>query len=312
MEVLVVANPATTPEMPLTNLKDVPYQRTCECSENHISCIDAKEWMKCQLGVWQFNYKKGDIRDKEIHPATFPIALPRRWIELLTHRGQLVLDPFAGVGSTLLAARETCRNAIGCDLHPGYVTKAKERLQQLPMFEEGMAAVGTQVMVECDARAISDYLVPGTVSLIVTSPPYANLLNRQRLNKSRRGDARKNGQYLKVEQYSNDPRDLGLLELDDYAEATGEIFQHLLPVLKPGAHCVIDVPDMWWENQRITIHIAVIEALKKVGYEFRNTVIWDRTNIVNQIGIFGWPNNYITMGTTFEYLLDFRKPLANE
>ena len=46
-----------------------------------------------------------------------------------------------------------------------------------------------------------------TVALIVTSPPYANLLNRRRRNKSRRGDSRKNDQYLQVEQYSQDPRD---------------------------------------------------------------------------------------------------------
>src|SRR5207247_4475218 len=58
--------------------------------------------------------------------------------------------------------------------------------------------------------------------------------------------------------------------------------------------------------QRVTLHIGLVEALRKIGYELRNIVIWDRTNIVNRIGIFGWPSNYITMGTTFEYLLDFR------
>ena len=79
-------------------------------------------------------------------------------------------------------------------------------------------------------------------------------------------------------------------------------------VLKPGGHCVVNVPDMWWEGQRVTIHISVVEALRKAGYEFRNTIIWDRTNIVNRVGIFGWPSNYITMGTTFEYLLDFVNP----
>ena len=93
-----------------------------------------------------------------------------------------------------------------------------------------------------------------------------------------------------------------------YQRAMTEIFQGLLPLLKERGHCVIDVPDMWWENQRVTIHIAVVEALRQVGYELRNTIIWDRTNIVNRIGIFGWPSNYITMGTTFEYLLDFWKP----
>ena len=54
--------------------------------------------------------------------------------------------------------------------------------------------------------------------------------------------------------------------------------------------------------------MSVVDALREVGYELRNVIIWDRTNIVNRIGIFGWPSNYITMGTTFEYLLDFWKP----
>ena len=64
------------------------------------------------------------------------------------------------------------------------------------------------------------------------------------------------------------------------------------------------------DNRRVTIHTAVVDALRAVGYELRNTIIWDRTNIVNRVGIFGWPSNYITMGTTFEYLLDFWKPPA--
>jgi DNA modification methylase len=131
------------------------------------------------------------------------------------------------------------------------------------------------------------------------------LLNRARKNKSRRGVERKNEQFLKVEQYSQDPKDLGTMSLAEYSKTMGDIYEGLLPLLKPKGHCVINVPDMWWENERITIHIALVEELRKRGYELRNIIIWDRTNIVNRIGIFGWPSNYITMGTTFEYLLRF-------
>jgi DNA modification methylase len=284
---------------------DISSSRTCECASTHLSCINAKDWIKAQLGVWQFYYEKRDIRDKAVHPATFPIALPRRWIELLTHRGELVVDPFAGSGSTLVAARDCDRNAVGFDLNNAYVGLTAERL-------DGLEADGPsrQIPICSDAREIPTYLAPSSVSLVVTSPPYANLLNRPRKNKSRRGAERQNEQYLKVEQYSNDPRDLGLLAAGEYGEAMREIFAGLLPLLRPGAHCVIDVPDMWWDDKRITIHAVLIDALRRAGYEFRNTVIWDRTNIVNRVGIFGWPNNYITMGTTFEYLLDFRRPRA--
>ena len=281
----------------------IGHERVCDCPPNHLNCLDAKEWMKAQIGVWQFYYESRDIRDKSLHPATFPIALARRVIELFTHRGELVLDPFAGSGTTLVAAEELERNAVGFDLQPDYVELARRRLQP-----GGESRPHRQICLCDDARAIPSYLSPDTAALIFTSPPYANLLNRRRKNKSRRGDLRRNSQYLKVEQYSQDPRDLGTLDLDAYTAEMAAIFKSLLPLMRPRAHCVVNVPDMWWEDRRITIHVALIEALREVGYELRNIIIWDRTNIVNRIGIFGWPSNYITMGTTFEYLLDFRRP----
>ena len=284
---------------------NIEHSKICSCRPSHLSCISAKEWMKAQLGVWQFNYEGRDIRNKTLHPATFPISLARKVIELFTHEGELILDPFVGSGTSLLAAMDLNRNAIGFDLQPSYVELSKNRLGQ---NQNSLFPKLTKQLPFCDdARNINEYLKEETVKLVVTSPPYANLLNRQRLNKSRRSDTRKNGQYLKIEQYSQDPRDLGTLSLESYAKEMQEIFSKLLPFLRPGAHCVIDVPDMWWQDERITIHIALITALREVGYELRNTIIWDRTNIVNKIGIFGWPSNYITMGTTFEYLLDFRK-----
>lgn len=289
-------------ESPIRKI-EIGHTRICDCKPNHLNCLTAKEWLKCQLGVWQFNYEGRDIRDKSIHPATFPIAMAAKVIELFTHKGELVLDPFVGSGTTLVAARDLDRNAIGFDLKEEYIQLCKERLAQTTLFGET-----EQIAVCDDARNISEYLEPETVSLIFTSPPYANLLNRRRLNKSRRGDLRENEQYLKVEQYSQDPRDLGTLELAEYAQAMRDVFEKLFPLLRPKAHCVINVPDMWWKNKRITIHIAVVKALHEAGYELRNTIIWDRTNIVNRVGIFGWPSNYITMGTTFEYLLDFWRP----
>ena len=282
---------------------DIAYQKTCGCADNHINCIDAKEWLKAQVGVWQFNYEKRDIRDKKQHPAVFPIALPAKLISLFTHQGELVVDPFVGSGTTLVSARDFDRNALGFDLNQGYIDFTLERLKQLGLFTDS-----EQVAICDDARNIPNYLEPETVSLIATSPPYANLLNRKRKNKSRRGNDRQNGQYNEVEQYSQDPRDLGTLSVNAYSEAMAQIFGGLLPLLRKRAHCVVNVSDMWWNNTRIPLHISVVEALTSVGFELRNIIIWDRTNIVNRIGIFGWPNNYITMGVTFEYLLDFWRP----
>jgi hypothetical protein len=76
-------------------------------------------------------------------------------------------------------------------------------------------------------------------------------------------------------------------------------------------HAIINVTDLWWKDnncgKRLPVHIFVVEEMQKAGYELRNTIIWDRRNLVNKVGIFGWPSNYITLGTTFEYILDFWK-----
>lgn len=276
-------------------------ERTCACPPNHLNCLSAKEWLKSQIGVWQFFYEGRDIRDKNLHPATFPISLAKKVISLFTHEGELVLDPFVGSGTTLVAAQDLNRNAVGFDLQEKYIQLCVRRLASNNLFNQAQ-----QVAIQDDALHIPNYLEPNSVSLIWTSPPYANLLNRKRKNKSRR--ERNNEQLHKIEQYSQDPRDLGTMPLEDYTNAIGDIFEKLLPLLRPKGHCVINVPDMWWENERITIHVALVNELRQRGYELRNTIIWDRTNIVNKVGIFGYPSNYITMGTTFEYLLDFWRP----
>jgi DNA modification methylase len=178
------------------------------------------------LGYGAFAYEKRDIRDKQIHPATFPIALAKRVIELFTHKGECVVDPFVGTGTTLVAAQDLERNAVGFDLHPQYVRLAQERLKQNernPLFRKTI-----QLAICDDARNIAQYFEPESVKLVFTSPPYANLLNRPRLNKSRRTTDRKNPQYMKIEQYSQDPRDLGTLPPQLYIDEMASIFARIL------------------------------------------------------------------------------------
>lgn len=285
-------------------LKSSVFYRTCDCGPTHINCMTAKEWMISQIGVWQFLYEKRDVRNKNLHPATFPISLAKKVISLFSHEGELVVDPFVGSGTTLLSAQDLNRHSVGFDLNEKYIELCVSRLAQMDSFNQCK-----QTPIMDDARNINQYFSEESISLIWTSPPYSNLLNRKRKNKSRRD--RDNEQFDTIEQYSQDERDLGTYSVEKWTTAMGDIFQGLLPLLKPKGHCVINVPDFWMDNKRITLHIHLVEEMRKRGYELRNTIIWDRTNIVNNIGIFGWPSNYITMGTTFEYLLDFWKPPSN-
>ena len=291
----------------MTKKLEINYKKICSCPDNRINCLTAKDWVRNQVAIWEFFYEKRDIRDKDIHPAVFPIALPNKCIQLFTHKGELVLDPFSGIGTTLVAAQDLGRNAVGFDLNKEYIDFTEGRLSQLKIgFEDNTK----QIAICDDAINIPKYLKKNSVSLCVTSPPYANMLNHKRLNKSMRGNLRNNKHFNKIQQYSNNPRDLGIMEIEEYTKSLAQIYKKILPLLKPKAHCVININDLWENNHRYPTHAHIIKAMAKVGYELRNIIIWDKRKLVNRVGIFGWPNNYITLSTTFEYILDFWRPLS--
>ncbi|MGO9311033.1 MAG: DNA-methyltransferase [Spirochaetia bacterium] len=99
------------------------------------SDITRQEFMDWTNGLWTFN---GESKKRTGHPAPFPVELPRRCIKLFSFVGDTVLDPFMGSGTTLVAASETGRGAIGIELEDRYCTLARARLKstldQLPLI----------------------------------------------------------------------------------------------------------------------------------------------------------------------------------
>ena len=65
------------------------------------------------------------------HSATFPLALPKWFIKLFTKKGDIVMDPFVGSGTTAIAAKSLGRNYIGIDISPEYCEMADDNLQKL-------------------------------------------------------------------------------------------------------------------------------------------------------------------------------------
>ncbi len=92
------------------------------------STISRDDFLECTKSVWSFPAVSAR---KVGHPAPFPEELPRRLIELYTFAGEVVLDPFAGSGSTCLAARRLGRHFVGYEINPQYQQLALQRLQEL-------------------------------------------------------------------------------------------------------------------------------------------------------------------------------------
>jgi DNA modification methylase len=91
------------------------------------STITTDDFMASTLDVWQI---PSESARRVGHPAPFPVELPEKLIELYTFAGDLVLDPFMGSGSTLVAASRTNRRYVGYDLDAGYVELARARVEE--------------------------------------------------------------------------------------------------------------------------------------------------------------------------------------
>lgn len=89
------------------------------------------EW---EVGMWDIPNVKANHPEKTTHPCQFPIELVERCILALTEENDIVLDPFSGVGSAMLAALKQNRRAVGCEMQEDYIAAAKERVK---MFCEG-------------------------------------------------------------------------------------------------------------------------------------------------------------------------------
>jgi len=89
------------------------------------SDIKKEEFMEWTSGVWTFS---GESKKRICHPAPFPVELPRRCIKLFSYANDVILDPFLGSGSTLLACIDTKRKGIGVDIDKEYCALAKRRI----------------------------------------------------------------------------------------------------------------------------------------------------------------------------------------
>ena len=83
------------------------------------------EFLEATTDVWEMPAASAT---RVGHPAPFPVELPERLIHLYTYRGDLVLDPFAGAGTTAIAAVRTGRHYFGCDTDARYIALAKRRI----------------------------------------------------------------------------------------------------------------------------------------------------------------------------------------
>jgi len=264
--------------------------------------LDGKEWTKYSVSVWS-DIQKSAEEMKLRHPALFPQALVERLLKCFTRADEkVVLDPFVGTGSTVVAAYKMGKKGIGLDISREFLREARKRLNVQLGFETDDDFIQPEIYL-CDAREL-DKVVKPYVDICITSPPYWNILTRRRTadGKERRD-------------YGNHRDDLG--RIDDYKEFLSEldkVWVRVNQVLKPGGYMIVIVMDLRKGNRFYPFHSDLASHIVKVGepqFFLDDIIIWDRRQEYNNLRPLGYPSTF-RINKVHEFILIFRKPLAGK
>jgi site-specific DNA-methyltransferase (adenine-specific) len=110
----------------------VMYKSRWEKTRGGKSDITRDEFIEWTNGVWNFS---GERKSRVGHPAPFPVELPRRCIKLFSFQEDVVLDPFLGSGTTLVACLQTGRIGIGVEINERYCRLAIKRLKEHGLYQ---------------------------------------------------------------------------------------------------------------------------------------------------------------------------------
>lgn len=247
---------------------------------NKINDLTGKEWTKFTCSWFVFNALQSDLKeekeiseDTEQHPATYSPTMISNFINFFTKEGQTVLDPFAGIGSTLVACKRTKRIGFGIELNKKYYDLI---LKRVPEFERNV--------FNTDCRKIDTLNLP-KINFSISSPPYWNMLNRStdKFEKNRKNKG------LDVN-YSDSMLDLG--NIDDYdifLKEVCSVYEKMYPLLSDGAYVVIIVKNV---KKGGKLYPLAWDMAKILGqkYVLKDEKIW----IQDKIGLspYGYPSSW--------------------
>lgn len=269
--------------------------------KNRLNDLSPKEWIKFQKSWFVHNPPP---RRKELlkHPAKFPETMVQEFIEFFTKRGQVVLDPMVGTGSTLVAALRAGRHSYGIELNPSYATLARRVVME---EREVLGIEAHQLTAEViigDATDIADYVHAYHIPLIdyvITSPPYWDMLHAKGAHTQKK---RRTNPNLDV-YYSEVPNDLGnISDYEEFIEKLGIVFDRLKPHLRLGAYLTVIVKNVKKGGRMYPLAWDIARRLAKT-YVLKDEKIWCQDN--QRLSPFGIGNAWVS-NTFHHYCLQFR------
>jgi DNA modification methylase len=277
---------------------------------NDLNELSGEEWLYFTKSVWTTAYPSelGHQRRKA-HGANKPPRLMARLIEFFTKSGELVLDPFAGVGGTLLGAAiaRGPRRAIGLELDDRWIAIYRETIEALASERDGagpaLADLGPQdpggvrgfdpsglEMRHGDARTLLGAMPDASVDLVATDPPY-NVQLPMTMAGGRLAEAHANRRtdYAMVSTHDAD-----LANLPDYAaflDAMQDILAECHRVLRPGRYAVLIVRDAYQGGRYLFTASDLAARADAVGLVPKGDIAWYQAG--TRLRPYGYPRSFV-------------------
>lgn len=229
--------------------------------------------------VWSFP-KRGDWATHDAKwRGNWSPYIPRNILLRYSQEGDMVLDQFAGGGTTLVEAKLLNRNIVGVDVNDVALERCKNKIA----FEhEG--ADGKVYLRKGDARNL-DFIPDEEIDLICTHPPYANII-----------------------EYSEDiEEDLSRLKVETFLVEMKKVATESYRVLKKDKFCVILMGDTRQKGHMIPMSFEVMKIFQDVGFKLKEHIIKEQHNC-RATGY--WKTNsvkYNFLLIAHEHLFVFRK-----
>ena len=228
--------------------------------------------------VWSFPDRGKWATHDAKYRGNWSPYIPRNLLLRYSNEGDLILDQFAGGGTTLVEAKLLNRNIIGVDINNNALERCKEKCD----FEYENS--GKAYFYEADARNLN-FIPDENIDFICTHPPYANIIK-----------------------YSEDiENDLSHLKVKDFLIEMEKVASESYRVLKKDKFCAILMGDTRQKGHIIPMSFEVMKIFEKVGFKTKEIIIKEQHNC-KATGF--WKTNsvkYNFLLIAHEYLFVFRK-----
>lgn len=267
---------------------------------NQLNDLTGREWIKETTTVW---IQKGlgagheEAKFEREHPAPFSFQDVARLIRFFTKRGMTVLDPFCGVASTLKACALNGRHGIGIELSTHWARLGRERLEK--EVSADLRKQTKQKIITGDSRTKLDKLPAESVDLIVTSPPYWNILTKVDHKTKKRVKAGLATTYSTVK------GDLGNLpDYDCFLDELSDVFSKSARVLRKGRYMCVIVSDFRHRSRFYPFHSDLYGRLEPLGLHLKGIKILYQSQ--KSVFPYGYPFAYVP-NIHHQYILILQK-----